>query len=129
MSPAREYLEDEIFSKFNEYAAMQTTRVTIDWFMGYGDKRIYSEEQSYRFLKEEVAIRLAHMISQLQYLPVPIRDNVKPQWTIEKYCQSFREVLVFKDKNPNPAVMRDFMACLTTFKDRHKVTRLLRNFG
>jgi len=122
MSPAREYLEDEIFSKFNEYAAMQTTRVTIDWFMGYGDKRIYSEEQSYRFLKEEVAIRLAHMISQLQYLPVPIRDNVKTQWTIEKYCQSFREIMEYKDKNPNPAVMRDFMACLTTFKDRHKDT-------
>jgi len=122
MSPTKEFLDEEVFGKFNEYAAMKSSRVTIEWLMGYGDKQVYSEEQSYRFLKDEVAIRLAHMISQLQYIPKPIRDNEKTRWTIQKYCQSFQEVLEFKDKSPSPAVMSDFMKTLETFKFRHKDT-------
>ena len=123
--PVVEIMEATVLDKLMEYSTISPYPVSIEELLENGDKENYSEEQSYMFLKKQVAVRLAHMIMELQHLPQELHAEEKCRTTMEKYCESFAEVIQFETKDPTPKVLKDFMEVLFRFKDRHQVNFLL----
>ena len=72
----------------------------------------------------EVAVRLAHMIIELQSLPVEVHTDTEDKCIlkIEKYCRSFNEVMQFENKYSNPEAREEFTKLLLRFRDRHQDT-------
>jgi len=117
--PVVEIMDPFILEKLMEYSTISPYPVSIAELLENGNKEIYSEEQSYKFLKKQVAVRLAHMVMELQHLPKELHAEKKCRSTMEKYCQSFDEIIQFEKKDPTPVVLKDFMEFLFKFKDRH----------
>ena len=121
--PVVEIMDPFILEKLMEYSTISPYPVSIAELLENGNKEIYSEEQSYKFLKKQVAVRLAHMVMELQHLPKELHAEKKCRSTMEKYCQSFDEIIQFEKKDPAPVVLKDFMEFLFKFKDRHHQVR------
>ena len=121
--PVVDIMEKEDLDKLMEYSTISPYPVSIEELLENGNRDKYSEENSYRFLKKEVAVRLAHMIMELQHLPREIHAEEKCRFTIDKYCTSFNEVIRFENKDPTPEVLEEFMELLFRFKYRHEVSR------
>jgi len=120
--PVVDIMEATLLDKLMEYSTISPYPVSIEELLENGDKENYSEEQSFMFLRKQVAVRLAHMIMELQHLPKELHAEEKCRATMERYCVSFSEVLQFETKDPSPEVLKDFMETLFRFKDRHRIT-------
>ena len=105
-----------------EHSAISPYPLSTQELLDIGhNKHCYCYE-CYRFLKMEVAVRLAHMIIELQSLPVEVLTEGKCVLTIEKYCRSFNEVIQFENKDSNPEAKKEFNKLLLRFRDRHQDT-------
>ena len=122
--PVVDIMEPKDLDKLMEYSTISPYPVSIEELLENGNKDNYSEEQSYRFLKKEVAVRLAHMIMELQHLPKELHAEDKCRFTIEKYCTSFNEAIQFENRDATPETLQDFMKLLIRNKERHQVNDL-----
>ena len=119
--PVVDIMESDTLDKLMEYSTISPYPVSIEELIEHGDRNNYTEERSYYFLKKEVAVRLAHMIMEIQHLPKELHAEEKCLFTIQKYSQSFKEVIRFEDLPASPDVLTSFMELLFKFKDRHSV--------
>ena len=119
--PIVDIMEKDDLDKLMEYSTISPYPVSIEELLEKGNRANYSEETSYMFLKKEVAVRLAHMIMELQHLPKELHAEAKCRFTIEKYCTSFNEVIKYENRNPTQETLQDFMELLFRFKVRHQV--------
>eukprot|EP00091_Calanus_sinicus_P014509 TRINITY_DN3207_c0_g1_i1.p1 TRINITY_DN3207_c0_g1~~TRINITY_DN3207_c0_g1_i1.p1 ORF type:complete len:170 (-),score=51.98 TRINITY_DN3207_c0_g1_i1:8-517(-) len=81
-----------------------------------------TEEDSFTHLKMEVAVRLAHMIMELQHLPRELHAEERCHHTISLYSKSFSQIIEFEEREPDQDTLAEFMELLITFKARHKDT-------
>ena len=122
--PVVDIMDSDTLDKLMEYSTISPYPVSIEELIEHGDRNNYSEERSYWFLKKEVAVRLAHMIMEIQHLPRELQAEEKCLFTIQKYSQSFKEVIEFENKDPTTEVLHEFMELLFKFKDRHSVSNI-----
>ena len=70
-------MEHDLVDKLMENSLMSPQPMSIEEMIKCGDRSRYSEEESFTFLKKEVAIRIAHMIMELQCLPKDLHEKEK----------------------------------------------------
>jgi len=90
----------------------------------YTASRLYTEEESFRFLKRELAVRIAHLIREFQQLPKDMHAEQACVGTIIKYSNTFQEVMEFEDLEASDMVLQKFRERLITFRKRHQNTDL-----
>jgi len=120
--PVNHILKPAILEKLMEYSTISPTPISITEFMSRGTPGAVSEEESYNHLKTEVAVRLAHMIMELQHLPRELHAEERCRHTLNLYSKSFSQIIEFESKPPCEKTLREFMEILKTFKARHSNT-------
>lgn len=121
--PALAVLDSVALTKLSSFSSLSPRAVSVEEMLDRSEGSIYSsQEKSFNFLKREVAVRLAHMIMELQHLPKELQAESACQKTIADYCQSFGEVLKFEDLEASDVALEDFRTTLLTFRQRHEET-------
>ena len=123
--PVVDIMDQDMLDKLMEYSTISPRPVSIEELMEHSNPDLYTEQHSYMFLRKEVAVRLAHMLMELQHLPKELHKEDQCIYTIEKYSQSFSEIIEFENKEPSLEALQEFMQLLFTFKSRHKVWQLI----
>ena len=95
--PVNEIMEPDLVDKLMEYSLMSPQPMSIEEIIEFGDRSLYTEEASFTFLKKEMAIRIAHMIMELQRLPKDLHEEEVCMKTMEKYSTTFKEVIGLQD--------------------------------
>ena len=77
--PVNDVMEPYLVDKLMEFSLMSPQPMSIEKMIECGDRSRYSEdeEESFKFLKKEMAIRIAHMIMELQCLPKDLHEKEK----------------------------------------------------
>ena len=122
--PVNEIMEPDLVDKLMEYSLMSPQPMSIEEMIECGDRSLYTEADSFTYLKKEMAIRIAHMIMELQRLPKDLHEEEVCMKTMDKYCTTFKEVIEFQDMEPSDVVLKIFKGKLVIFRDRHQDTDL-----
>ena len=79
-------MERDLVEKLMEYSLMSPQPMSFKEMIECGDRSRYSEdeEESFKFLKKEMAIRIAHMIMELQRLPKDLHEEEVCMKTMDK---------------------------------------------
>jgi len=120
--PVAYIMDTTELTKLMEYSTIPPTPYSIEEFIARGVEGGVTEEENYTHLKKEVAIRLAHMLMELQHLPKELHKEERCYHTINLYSKSFSQIINFEEKEPDDQTLKEFMEILKIFKDRHDST-------
>jgi len=120
--PVQDMLEKEKVDKLVEYSTKFPKAVNAADLLENQESGEYSEEKSFQFLKEEVAVRLAHLVMELQHLPKELRLERQMLLLMQKYSLSFTQIIEFEKKEADRQTLQDFRTLLVDLKERHKRT-------
>lgn len=82
--------------------------------------RSASEQQSFTFLRQEVPVRLANIMREIQLLPESLLSQPSCRMVCDWYMQSFNDILHFdKAGDPTVIVLDDFCETLIKIRNRH----------
>ena len=112
--PVVEIMEPYVLSKLMEYPAIPPTTISIEEFMSMGG---ITEEDNFTHLKMEVAVRLAHMIMELQHLPRELHAEERCHHTISLYSKSFSQIIELEEMEPDQETLAEFMELLVIFRE------------
>ena len=119
--PVQDMLVKEKVDKLIEYSAFFPKAVNAAGLLENQESGEYTESCSYKFLREEVAVRLAHLVMELQHLPKELRLEEKMLFLMQNYSLSFSELIEFEKRDPDQETLLEFKNLLVTMKNRHKV--------
>ena len=119
--PVQDMLEKEKVDKLIEYSTFFPKVVIAAGLLENQESGEYTESCSYKFLREEVAVRLAHLVMELQHLPKELRLEEKMLVLMQNYSLSFSEVIEFEKREPDQQTLQEFKDLLLALKKRHKV--------
>ena len=119
--PVQDMLDKEKVDKLVEYSTKFPKAVNAADLLENQESGEYSEEKSFQFLREEVAVRLAHLVMELQHLPKELRLERQMLLLMQKYSQSFSQIIEFEKKEGDQQTLEDFRNLLVDLKERHKV--------
>jgi len=121
-SPRRWYTvsANTLENKLSEWSARNPTPISIAEFLERGGNGKLDEEVSYVHLVQEVLVRLAHLIVELQHLPQELTEQENCRCVTRDYKQSFSELLEFEKVDPDPETLRKWSRLLKTWKQRHQ---------
>ena len=125
--PVQDMLEKEKVDKLVEYSTKFPKAVNAADLLENQESGEYSEEKSFQFLKEEVAVRLAHLVMELQHLPKELRLERQMLLLMQKYSLSFTQIIEFEKKEADTQTLQDFRTLLVDLKERHKVSWALQS--
>ncbi|XP_066530001.1 pyruvate dehydrogenase (acetyl-transferring) kinase isozyme 2, mitochondrial-like isoform X2 [Hoplias malabaricus] len=78
------------------------------------------EKTSFRFLRQELPVRLANIMKEIRLLPTPLLSTQSVQLVHSWYIQSLMEILEFYDKTPEDhTVLKEFVEALVRIQKRH----------
>jgi len=115
----------DLLSKLLEYSYIHPRPLSIEEMIECGGgveapDAAWNEEEGFRFLKKELAVRIAHLIMELQNLPKDMRTEESCGETITKYCTTFQEVMEFEDMEASDEALQMFREKLFAFRRRHR---------
>ena len=119
--PVQDMLAKDKVDKLIEYSTFPPKAVNAADLLENQESGEYTESSSYKFLREEVAVRLAHLVMELQHLPKELRLEEKMLFLIQNYSNSFSEVIEFENRDPDQHTLEEFKNLLLDMKKRHKV--------
>ena len=119
--PVQDMLEKEKVDKLVEYSTKFPKAVNAADLLENQESGEYSEEKSFQFLREEVAVRLAHLVMELQHLPKELRLERQMLLLMQKYSLSFSQIIEFEKKEGDQQTLEDFRNLLVDLKERHNV--------
>ncbi|KAF0302080.1 [Pyruvate dehydrogenase (acetyl-transferring)] kinase isozyme 4, mitochondrial [Amphibalanus amphitrite] len=100
------------------YSGFNPSPLSIKQFIDFG--KAASEQQSFIFLRQEVPVRLANIMREIQLLPESLLTQPSCRTVCEWYMQSFNDILRFEETGPpTDSVLRDFCETLITIRNRH----------
>ena len=119
--PVQDMLEKEKVNKLVEYSTFFPKAVNAADLLENQESGEYTESCSYKFLREELAVRMAHLVMELQHLPKELRLEEKMLFLMQSYSSSFSELIEFEKRDPDQQTLLEFKEQLVTMKKRHKV--------
>ena len=135
--PVFDSMDADLRSKLLEYSYIPPSPMSIEEMIECGGmetpgaacslytaSRLYTEEESFRFLKRELAVRIAHLIREFHQLPKDMHAEQACVGTMTKYSNTCQEVLEFEDLEASDVVLHKFRDKLITFRKRHQNTDL-----
>ncbi|XP_030056598.1 pyruvate dehydrogenase kinase, isozyme 4 [Microcaecilia unicolor] len=103
----------ERFSRFSP------SPLSMKQFLDFGTGNA-CEKTSFAFLRHELPVRLANIMSEIAILPDPLLCTPSVQLVQSWYIQSLMDILEFQDKNPEDQItLSDFTEALITIRNRH----------
>lgn len=120
--PVQDMLDKEKVDKLVEYSTKFPKAVNAADLLENQESGEYTEEKSFKYLREEVAVRLAHLVMELQHLPQELRLERQMLFIMQKYSLSFAQVIEFEKREADEKTLQDFRTLLVDLKERHKKT-------
>ena len=78
-----------------------------------------TQEESYKFITNEIPIRLANMIMELQLLPKVLFIQPLFQEILFQHIQSFKDLLEFPTATFNQETNKKYVTCIMEIRTRH----------
>jgi len=111
----------DVQSYVTKYCKYQQSILTIEQFTHFG--KTASPKESYKFLRHEVPIRLAHIMQEISHLPKNLLTTPSVRMVSSWYVQSFNDLLNFHEEDkPSEDVLSRFTTTLLNIKRRHDNT-------
>jgi len=107
-----------ISAALTRYTNFQPSPLTLEKLLHFG--RHATEGQSYDFLRKELPVRFANILSEIQHLPEPISSVPSIQTVHGWYAETFEDVLQFENKKGDDEEnLSDFSDSIATILRRH----------
>ncbi|XP_033025368.1 pyruvate dehydrogenase kinase, isozyme 2 isoform X1 [Lacerta agilis] len=111
LAGAPKYIEH--FSKFSP------SPLSMKQFLDFGSSNA-CEKTSFTFLRQELPVRLANIMKEINLLPDRVLSTPSVQLVQSWYVQSLLDIMVFLDKNPeDQGTLGQFTNALVTIRNRH----------
>ncbi|XP_015269165.1 PREDICTED: pyruvate dehydrogenase kinase, isozyme 2 isoform X1 [Gekko japonicus] len=111
LAGAPKYIEH--FSKFSP------SPLSMKQFLDFGSSNA-CEKTSFTFLRQELPVRLANIMKEINLLPDRVLSTPSVQLVQSWYVQSLLDIMVFLDKDPeDQGTLGQFTNALVTIRNRH----------
>ncbi|KAF6299321.1 pyruvate dehydrogenase kinase 2 [Rhinolophus ferrumequinum] len=111
LAGAPKYIEH--FSKFSP------SPLSMKQFLDFGSSNA-CEKTSFTFLRQELPVRLANIMKEINLLPDRVLSTPSVQLVQSWYVQSLLDIMVFLDKDPeDQRTLSQFTEALVTIRNRH----------
>ncbi|XP_042327956.1 pyruvate dehydrogenase kinase, isozyme 2 isoform X3 [Sceloporus undulatus] len=111
LAGAPKYIEH--FSKFSP------SPLSMKQFLDFGSSNA-CEKTSFTFLRQELPVRLANIMKEINLLPDRVLSTPSVQLVQSWYVQSLLDMMVFLDKDPeDTGTLGNFTNALVTIRNRH----------
>lgn len=101
------------------YSQFHPSILSIQQFLDFGSKT-GDQVKSYKFLRQEVPVRLANIMKEIRLLPPPLLAMPSVKTVIGWYEQSFEDIIEFEKSDPgDSAVLQKFCDTLFRIRNRH----------
>ncbi|PFX11955.1 [Pyruvate dehydrogenase (acetyl-transferring)] kinase isozyme 2, mitochondrial [Stylophora pistillata] len=104
-----------LIQRFSRY---RQSSLSIEKFTSFG--KTAKPIESFKFGRNELRVRLAHAISEIDLLPENLLKISSVELVRGWYVQSFSEVTEFQDAQETDEVFKRYTQCLMDIKQRHK---------
>ncbi|XP_028672894.1 pyruvate dehydrogenase kinase, isozyme 4 [Erpetoichthys calabaricus] len=102
--------------KFSKYSP---SPLSMKQFLDFGSANA-CEKTSFVFLRQELPVRLANIMKEINFLPDKLLGTPSLQLLQSWYSQSLMEMVEFLEKNPeDQKVLSDFTEVLINIRNRH----------
>ncbi|XP_039592954.1 pyruvate dehydrogenase kinase, isozyme 4 [Polypterus senegalus] len=102
--------------KFSKYSP---SPLSMKQFLDFGSANA-CEKTSFVFLRQELPVRLANIMKEINFLPDKLLGTPSLQLLQSWYSQSLMEIVEFLEKNPeDQKVLSDFTEVLINIRNRH----------
>ncbi|KAF7239779.1 [Pyruvate dehydrogenase (acetyl-transferring)] kinase isozyme 2, mitochondrial [Varanus komodoensis] len=103
----------EHFSKFSP------SPLSMKQFLDFGSSNA-CEKTSFTFLRQELPVRLANIMKEINLLPDRVLSTPSVQLVQSWYVQSLLDIMIFLDKDPeDQGILGQFTNALVTIRNRH----------
>lgn len=99
------------------YSRYQQSCLSIEQYTSFG--RRGKSVDSFLFGRNEIPVRLAHIIREIDLLPKNLLRTPSVELVRSWYVQSFKELVEFQDENENEETVERFTSSLAHIKHRH----------
>ncbi|XP_046846144.1 pyruvate dehydrogenase (acetyl-transferring) kinase, mitochondrial-like [Xenia sp. Carnegie-2017] len=112
-------LNAELLGVINRYSGYQQYPLTIEQFTSFGKHG--SQVESFQFCRHQMPVRLAHIIREINHLPINLLKTPSVELVQSWYHQSFEDLICFAENHgQNDAEMADkFDIALKKIRSRH----------
>ncbi|KAK6483128.1 pyruvate dehydrogenase (acetyl-transferring) kinase isozyme 1 [Huso huso] len=101
------------------YSRFSPSPLSMKQFLDFGSENA-CERTSFVFLRQELPVRLANIMKEINLLPDNLLKTPSVQLVQSWYLQSLKEILDFKDQSAeNEKVIYDFTDALIKIRNRH----------
>lgn len=100
------------------YSQFHPSILSIQQFLEFGSKS-GDQAKSYKFLRQEVPVRLANIMKEIRLLPQPLVAMPSVKTVIGWYEQSFQDILEFEKRDPDAESLHKFCETLFRIRNRH----------
>uniref|UniRef100_A0A7E4V336 Protein-serine/threonine kinase n=1 Tax=Panagrellus redivivus TaxID=6233 RepID=A0A7E4V336_PANRE len=107
----------KISKKLEHYSQFQPSSLTIQQYLDFG--RTGTATSSYLFLRNELLVRLANIMQEINLLPPKLLKMPSAKLVSEWYRQSFEDLLNFEHTEPNFDIITQFNDQLQVILKRH----------
>ncbi|KAK1166136.1 pyruvate dehydrogenase (acetyl-transferring) kinase isozyme 1, mitochondrial isoform X1 [Acipenser oxyrinchus oxyrinchus] len=103
----------------NVYSRFSPSPLSMKQFLDFGSENA-CERTSFVFLRQELPVRLANIMKEINLLPDNLLKTPSVQLVQSWYLQSLKEILDFKDQSAeNEKVIHDFTDAVIKIRNRH----------
>lgn len=107
----------EIAHKLEQYSQFQPSSLSIQQYLDFG--RTGTAQSSFLFLKNELLVRLANIMQEINLLPPNLLRMPSARLVSDWYCESFKDLLKFEGVTATTESMSQFNDQLQTVLKRH----------
>ncbi|XP_078714405.1 pyruvate dehydrogenase (acetyl-transferring) kinase isozyme 2, mitochondrial-like isoform X2 [Lampetra fluviatilis] len=104
--------------QLEHYSKFSPSPLSIKQFIDFGSRNA-CERTSYVFLRQELPVRLANIMKEINLLPDNLLSTPSVQLVQSWYVQSFIDILKYEGKDPESDVLSGFMETLVNIRNRH----------
>ncbi|XP_076858899.1 pyruvate dehydrogenase (acetyl-transferring) kinase isozyme 1, mitochondrial [Brachyhypopomus gauderio] len=103
----------------DHYSRFSPSPLSMKQFLDFGAENA-CEKTSFMFLREELPVRLANIMKEINLLPDNLLRTASVRLVQSWYMQSLQDILEFKDKDASDEKVRfDFTDTVTKVRNRH----------
>ncbi|CAG0896522.1 unnamed protein product [Cyprideis torosa] len=99
------------------YSSFQPSPLSMKQFIDFGKSA--SEKASFSFLHQELPVRLANIMAEIDLLPETLLEMPSVKLVQSWYERSFEELMPFAKMNPDSQVLDNFCDVLVRIRNRH----------
>ncbi|XP_070547106.1 pyruvate dehydrogenase (acetyl-transferring) kinase isozyme 2, mitochondrial-like [Ptychodera flava] len=105
-------------ARMDHYSRFSPSPLSIQQFLDFG-KRDGSVKKSFVFLRQELPVRIANIMKEINLLPDSLLKMPSVKLVQSWYLQSLKELLEYENADPNNDICENFTDRLQKIRDRH----------